>query len=222
VRVELRWLVVGLVVGVLLVLILLAIALTRRARLLEGLDFRINGPDVPQNVLMAVKAAERAAYSEMPTPRRLAEDAQDALTMLWPQMVYRLDFSIGAYRIKAHTVHQLLDYAIEQGYLTLYTPRGRRLNKALPLLAIQPGLNDWQAALVLQSLKDRHPMMRDRRWNDIAADPNAIAALYSGYTGAGGAWTLWESDVQPGPVSRHRLGYDESSGTYARIPSPSQ
>jgi len=191
--------------GAVVVLGILLLTTLRRVRMLEALDFVITGPVVPRNVLDATKAAERAAYWEMSVLRRFVEDCQDAAGLLWPQMVYRLNFSMGAYRIKSGTVHALIDYAIDNGYLVIHSDRGRHLNRALPYLAIQPWLNDWQAALVLQSLKDQHPLLRQRTWHDIAHDPNAIAALYSGYTGAGGAWQLWESAVSPGPVARHRV-----------------
>ncbi len=76
----------------------------------------------------------------------------------------------------------------------------------MPYFALQPVLNDWQAALLLQSLKDKHPALAGRSWDEIASDPEAVAKLYSGYMGAGGDWAGWLADDAPGPVARQRLG----------------
>ena len=214
-------LIVGFCFGVVCVVALLLFTTHRRVRMLDSLDFSITGPDVPRNVIDAVRQAEAVFYDDLTGWRRVVEDTQDALGLIWPQLVYRFDFSVGAFRIKAHTIHGLLEYGIEHGYLEIRSARERRLNKALPYLALQPLLNEWQAALVLQSLKERHPQLRDRSWESLAGDENAIATLYSGYMGAGGAWQLWESDLKPGAVSRYRLGFHEETQRYQRIPPQS-
>jgi hypothetical protein len=90
----------------------------------------------------------------------------------------------------------------------------------LPIFALQPSINDWQASVLLEYLRQRHPALRNMKWEVIAADPNAIAKLYSGYMGAGGDWALWKSDLVPGAVSRDRLGYDPATGRYAAIAVP--
>ena len=189
----------------------------RRTQLLAELDFRTHGPDVPDNVLTTVRNAEQRAYNNMGSTRRAAESIQDAVALLLPQLAFAQDFSIGPYRIKASTVRSTVDFALDQGFLTLHTQRSSRFNEVLPLFMLQPSINDWQAGVLLEFLRQRHPQLRAMTWAQIAEDPNAIAKLYSGYMGAGGDWALWEADLVPGPVSRERLGYNAEADTYSAI-----
>lgn len=189
----------------------------RKVTLLQDLDLHLHSPGVPQNVLDAVRGAEMTAYRRMPTARKVVEDGQDMAGLLWPQAVYRANYSVGAFRIKSRTAAEVIDFAIERGLLELRVDRDARYIRMLPVLAQQPALNTWFAGVLLMTLRERHPMLRGRDWDDIAADPDAIAKLYSGYTGAGGAWDAWAADEVPGPVARERLGYDPETGAYAGI-----
>lgn len=192
----------------------------RRAALLNRLDIRLNGPDIPPNILDTVLGAEMRWYDELPAYRRLAEDAQDGLALLWTDAAFRANYSVGAFRIKAHTIRGLIDYAIERSYLEIRTPADSRYDKVLSYFAVQPALNRWQAAVLLAHVKEAHPVLRDWSWSRTAEDPAAIAKLYSGYMGAGGAWESWRSDMTPGPTARERLGYDEATGEYAFVVLP--
>lgn len=198
----------------------LVVSTRRRVVMLHGLRAHINDPGVPRNVLAAVRAAEGEFYRDLGPVRRLVEDTQDIMALVWPQVVFKADLSVGAYRIKAHSIVNVLQYAIKRGYLELDFQPDWSYGKSLPYFAMAPVLSEWQAAVLLAGLRERHPMLRHRSWDDIAADPEAIAKLYSGYMGAGGAWELWESDLQPGPVARYRLGFEAATGTYSRIPPP--
>lgn len=190
----------------------------RNAQLLATMDFRTHGPDVPDNVLDAVRGAELKAYDDMGPLRRTAEDLQDAIALLSPRLAFARDFSLGPYRIKASTVRETLDYALAKDYLTVRSEPSGEYKDVLPQFALQPSINDWEAGVLLDFLKTRHPQLRTMTWDQIAADQNAIAKLYSGYMGAGGDWTTWEADTVPGAVSRERLGYDPATGTYSAIP----
>ncbi len=196
----------GVALGALLLLALLMILAVRRSRLVDRMNVRLRGPMVPESVLDAVRGAEVRWYQGLPTWRRLVKDAQDSVGVLAPHLVYRLNSSIGPYRIKARTVRGLIGYALEHDYLRIDAVQDPRLDKLLPYFSLQPVLNDWQAALLLQSLKDEHPALAGRSWDEIASDPEAVAKLYSGYMGAGGDWAGWLADDAPGPVARQRLG----------------
>lgn len=192
----------------------------RKVQLLASLDFRIHDPGIPENVLTAIRNAELKAYNDMGWVRKAVEDTQDSLALLWPGLAFSCDFSIGPYCIKASTVREVVDFALDEGYLTLNSERSSRYNEVLPLFALQPSINDWEASVLLEYLRRRHPILRNMPWQAIAADPNAIAKLYSGYMGAGGDWARWESDLVPGAVSRDRLGYDPATGKYGAIAPP--
>lgn len=192
----------------------------RRSQLIGTMDFRTHGPVVPANVLRAVRGAEVRAYGDMGSARRFAEDVQDSLALLWPGLAFSYDFSLGPYRIKASTVTETLDFAIDEGYLELNSERSSRYNELLPFFVLQPSNSDWQASVLLEYLRQRHPDLAKMSWPQIAADPDAIAKLYSGYMGAGGDWAMWAADLVPGAVSRERLGYDPGTGAYAAIDPP--
>lgn len=213
-------LLLGMAVGMVAAGLVAATVVLRRARLVDSLGVRLRGPQVPDNVLEAVRAAEVRWYADLPRWRRAVKDVQDVAATMWPGVVFRLDSSIGAYRIKAKTIHGLVGYAVERGYLRLAAVPHKRYNKVLPFFALQPTLNDWQACVLLQWLRERHPHLGGRPWQDIAADPEAIAKLYSGYMGAGGDWAAWESSPIPGDVARARLGFDGRTGEYAHIGAP--
>jgi len=69
-------------------------------------------------------------------------------------------------------------------------------------------INQWLAALLLQHLKEEHPILATLPWSQIAGDRRLIAKLYSSYMGAGGDWAAWKASVEPGDVARKRMGID--------------
>lgn len=211
---------VGVVIGLILAGGIALWDANRKVQLLASLDFRIHDPGIPENVLTAIRNAELKAYDDMGLVRKAVEDIQDSLALLWPGLAFSYDFSIGPYCIKASTVRETLDFALDEKYLTFNGERSSRHNEVLPIFALQPSINDWQASVLLEYLRQRHPALRNMKWEVIAADPNAIAKLYSGYMGAGGNWAQWKSDLVPGAVSRDRLGYNPATGQYAAIALP--
>ena len=211
------WILVGVVIGLSAAGVFALWEAHRSAQLLATIDFRTHGPEVPDNVLDSVRGAEERAYADMGIPRRLAEDVQDALALLSPRLAFARDYSLGPYRIKASTVSETLDYALDKGYLTVRRQPSGEYRDVLPQFALQPSINDWEASVLLDMLKNRHPQLSRMSWAQIAADPNAIAKLYSGYMGAGGDWPAWAADDIPGPVARQRLGYDPATGGYAAV-----
>ncbi len=172
---------------------------------MQGITFHLSGPEVPVVILDAVRDAESRFYRDLGFFRRCIEDLQDVLSFMAPELVYRLNASVGPYRIKAHSVARLIDAAIPQGYLTVEAPPGQTLDALLAYFSIQPVTNQWLAALLLQHLKDQHPALAPLPWSAIAADRRLIAKLYSGYMGAGGDWAGWKRSVEPGKVARARM-----------------
>ena len=70
----------------------------------------------------------------------------------------------------------------------------------------QPALSEWLAAILVSHLRDRHSLLKDMSWTEIASDPMLIAKLYSGYMGAGGDWDRWGASVRLGPEAMRRMG----------------
>jgi len=182
--------------------------LYRRKRQLQGLTFHLSGPEVPVVILDAVRDAESRFYRDLGFFRRRVEDLQDVLSFVAPELVYRLNASVGPYRIKARSVDGLIDEAIARGYLTVEVALGQTLSALLPYFSMQPVINQWLAALLLQHLKEEHPVLATLPWSQIAGDRRLIAKLYSGYMGAGGDWAAWKASVEPGDVARKRMGID--------------
>ena len=176
------------------------------AHWLASLEFQLNPPPVPDTILTAIRQAERKSYAERSILRRITEEAQDVFVFASPETAYKMNFSVGRYRIKARTIEAILPWAIEQRFVVLEETSPKSFAHAIAYFSEQPGLNDWQAATYLEWLRQDHPKMADMSWPDIAADPERVAKLYSGYMGAGGAWDLWRENMTPGAVARKRLG----------------
>lgn len=179
-----------------------------RKRQLQGLTFHLSGPEVPVVILDAVRDAESRFYRDLGFFRRRVEDVQDVLSFVTPELIYRLNVSVGPYRIKVRSVEGLIDEATARGYLTLETAPGQTLSALLPYFSMQPVINQWLAALLLQHLKEEHPILTTLPWSQIAGDRRLTAKLYSGYMGAGGDWAGWRGSVEPGAVARKRMGLD--------------
>lgn len=198
----LMWVVLGLVVGACSMLWILK----DRADWLASLEFELSAPPVPPSVLTTIRDAESAAYAKRSGARRLIEEGQDMLVFASPETAYRLNFSVGRYRIKAKSIEAILPWAIGERFVVLEDTSARSFAHALAYFSEQPVLNDWQAATYLEWLRQDHPMMVDLSWSDIAANPELVAKLYSGYMGAGGAWDLWRENLTPGAIAKQRLG----------------
>jgi len=176
-----------------------------RAHWLASLEFELNPPPIPASILAKVREAESQSYDSRSFVRRFVEETQDIIVFASPEMAYKLNFSVGRYRIKAKTIEDILPWAIERRFVVLEQTSLADFSHALAYFSEQPGLNDWQAAIYLQWLKDDHPLMADLAWLEIEAEPELIAKLYSGYMGAGGAWELWRENLSPGSIAKERM-----------------
>ncbi|MGA7687813.1 MAG: hypothetical protein WCA29_01100 [Jiangellales bacterium] len=196
---------VGEILGMLTMLAIVVAIFYHRYHQLAAADFTIDPPPVPRLVVTAVKHAEAFAYAQEPWYRRAAEYAQDVLTFLIPRLTYRLNFSVGRYRIKPATIEAIIPWAEQQGYLQMHGEPDERLRHLLPYFSEQPVINDWQVAVILESLRRDHPALDNMTWEQIAADPSLVAKVYSGYMGAGGDWDQWRATLTPGPIARTRM-----------------
>lgn len=177
-----------------------------RAQWLASLEFELSPPPVPPSILASVRDAESRSYKDRSVLRRAAEEAQDVLVFASPEMAYKLNFSVGRYRVKAQTIEDLLPWAIKQKFVILENTTSQQFAHALAYFSEQPSLNDWQATTYLAWLRKEHPMLADLEWAEIADNPMLVAKLYSGYMGAGAAWELWRETLTPGAVAKQRLG----------------
>lgn len=189
-------------------LLLLLLFVYRRKRQLQRLTFHLRGPDVPAAILDAVRDAEAQFYRDLGPLRRFVEDVQDVFSFLVPGLIQALNLSVGPYRIRPQSVAGLLDEAVALGYLTVEDAEAGADHALLAYLSMQPVINQWQAALLLQHLKDDHPQLAALDWSAIAAEPRLIAKLYSGYMGAGGDRAGWRATLEPGRVAKKRMHLD--------------
>ena len=201
---------VGIVVGILIGAASSLIFLQQRARWLAQYEFELIPPPVPLSILKQVKEAEQRSYAELAFWRRSAEEAQDILAFASPALAYKMNFSLGNYRVKSHTIRKILPWAVRNGFLKLDGKPDRQARYALAYFSEQPALNTWQAAVLLAWLRQDHPKLKQLSWAEIADDPQLVAKLYSGYMGAGGAWEQWRSDLSPGPEARRRMALSQS------------
>lgn len=196
----------GISFGLLLGIAGTGVFIVERIQSLTLIDFSITSPPVPRQVLEAVGRAEHNFYTQLSPPRRMIEGAQDVAAFLIPSLVYKLDFSVGPFRLKGHTLNETIPWAIERGYLELRDGPPADFHWLYVYLAEQPGLADWGAAVLLERLRLRHPELSKMTWQQIATDPVLIAKVYSGYVGAGGDWEAWEANLRPGPIAAARMG----------------
>lgn len=201
--------VVGLIGGLLIGGLSATAFLVTRIQSLAEVDFEILAPEVPFEVIETVRLAETSFYASQSAPRQFIELTQDVVSFLHPPLVYRMNFSVGPFRLKGQTLNETIPWAIEQGYLVIGRTPVSDFHWLYVYLAEQPGLADWGAATHLELLRQKHPQLSQIEWPLIAADPRLTAKIYSGYLGAGGDWEGWKSDLIPGQVALSRLGLSE-------------
>ena len=208
----------GLAVGGLAV----AAFVVHRVQSLSEIDFETVPAPVPIEVIEKVRSAELTYYSAQPQTRRLVELIQDVMAFLHPPLVYQMNFSVGPFRLKGQTLKQTIPWAREEGYLIIAEAPLSDFHWLYVYLAEQPGLSNWGAAVHLEFLRQKHPLLRNIGWPDIASDPTLVAKIYSGYLGAGGDWATWEADLVPGSVALSRLSGDsgEAVGRKGSVTKP--
>lgn len=198
---RIAWVLLGILIGA-----VSAVAfVSQRIQALSAVDFEIIAPPVPFVVIEAVRGAEHGFYAKQSRTRRLIEEAQDIGAFLSPKLVYEMNFSVGPFRLRGHTLAATIPWAIDEGYLILQDAQVQDFHWLYVYLAEQPGLAEWGAAVHLEHLRRRHPLMQELGWSQIAADPSLIAKVYSGYLGAGGDWDKWAADLVPGSVAKDRM-----------------
>ena len=203
---QVKMLLFGVAIGVLIGALSSLVFLQQRASWLSQYEFELAPPPVPLSILRKVREAEKRSYAEVALWRRAVEEAQDILAFASPGLAYRMNFSLGNYRVKSQTIRKILPWAVRNGYLKLEGKPDHRARHALAYFSEQPALNTWQAAALLAWLREDHPKLKALTWAEIAGNSELVAKLYSGYMGAGGAWDLWRSDLTPGPEARRRMG----------------
>ena len=199
----------GALLGILIGALGTTFFLVKRVNALAKVDFSIVMPSVSSEVLSAVRQAEGDFYAQQPALRRLIEDGQDVAAFLAPSLVYKFDFSVGPFRLKGHTLDEIIPWALQNGYLELQKSPVWDFHWLYVYLAEQPGLADWGAAVLLERLRQMHPELSKLSWQEISADPSLVAKVYSGYIGAGGDWEAWKADLIPGRVAAARMNLDQ-------------
>lgn len=207
----------GVAFGLMTALLAVILFLYRRFRLLSSMNFKLNPPAIPRIVLVAIEAAESEYYRSQPIWRRTIELVQDLLTFLSPGIVYKLNFSVGKYRIKPKTIDALIQWSIRNGFLRIHSEDDRRLRAFIAYFSHHPAINDWQISIYLEKLRREHPKLEQLDWAAIGNSDELIAKLYSGYMGAGGDWSAWKRDTTPGLEARKRLHYDNHNGRYVLL-----
>lgn len=207
----------GAALGLTTALVGVIVFLYRRFRILSSIDLKLYPPAIPRIVLLAIEAAEAEHYRSQPLWRRAVEILQDMLTFLSPGLVYKLNFSVGRYRIKPKTIDGLIQWSIRSNFLRIHRTDDRRLRALIAYFSHQPAINDWQISVYLEKLRREHPALGRMDWAEIGESDELIAKLYSGYMGAGGDWGAWKGSVTPGTESKKRLQYHEPSNQYQLI-----
>lgn len=196
----------GLALGLLVGAFLAVAFFVQRIEALSAVDFNIKAPPVPVSIVETVRQTEATFYAGQTLPRRVIELAQDVAAFTYPPLVYRMNFSVGPFRLKGHTLNETIPWALEKGFLEIENAPQSHFHWLYVYFAEQPGLANWGAAVHLAYLRDQHPLLREIAWEDIAANPALVAKIYSGYMGAGGDWAAWKADLEPGAVAKSRLG----------------
>ncbi|MEM6496495.1 MAG: hypothetical protein AAF709_07205 [Pseudomonadota bacterium] len=214
----------GLIGGLLIGGLAATAFVVHRVQSLSEIDFETIPPPVPFEVIEKVRGAEMDYYSNQSHARQFVELMQDVMAFLHPPLVYQMNFSVGPFRLKGQTLEKTIPWARDNGYLIIKEAPVSDFHWLYVYLAEQPGLSNWGAAVHLEFLRQKHPLLRDISWSDIASDPNLVAKVYSGYLGAGGDWATWEADLVPGKVAVARLGANpgEHSRSNGSVAEPSE
>jgi hypothetical protein len=121
-----------------------------------------------------------------------------------PLRAWRNNNSLSRYNIRPSTAYKAIRWAQGAGAAPDFP------NPPLPEQVVGWIMSEQTdtrlAALILNQLRDDHPLLRGKTWQEIEANDEWIAKLYSGYAGAGNAWDAWRADLKPGAIAIDRLG----------------
>ena len=139
------------------------------------------------------------------TIRLEVERFQDQVARLDPPTAILTDWSIGRYYIRPSTARAALDWAFAAGTAAAYGYARRPSDIELVRHILDPARDGALVQVILAQLRDDHPLLRALNWEQIEASDQAVAKLFSGWLGAGGAWDAWRADLTPGPLARQYL-----------------
>ena len=128
------WILIGLCIGACAALWVMK----ERAYWLASLEFELNPPPVPASILAKIREAESRSYESRPLVRRFVGEAQDVIVFASPKMAYKLNFSVGRYRIKAKTIEDILPWAIKRRFVVLEQTSPKDFTHALAYFSEQP------------------------------------------------------------------------------------
>ncbi|MFZ9388877.1 MAG: hypothetical protein ACO25B_13465, partial [Chitinophagaceae bacterium] len=205
VQIELSYFSLGMFFTFLVLASLLTYILVTRVRQLTRLDYDLVMPPVPMTIQIQIQNAEKAYYSHTSWFRKLVENVQDILSLLFPGWVFRLNFSIGKMRMKPQTIRNLIPWAIDRKFLKIHLQGLSHPSHLLAYFAMQPFVSRWQAAVLIAYLREIHPQLQSMDWATIQDDERLVQKLYSGYMGAGGDWEQWKSSLEPGREAIRRF-----------------
>lgn len=158
-----------------------------------------------------IRSAEQAWQDSLPAFRRLGEETQEQLARLDPALVAAQDFSIGNCNLRPSAARRAVLWALEQelgSFLGLsQLPDEARLVQMI----LDPDQETRLVLCLLGALKEAHPDLQALTWEIICSRDDLVAKLYSGYMGAGGAWTAWQASLTPGAEAVRRLGCLENA-----------
>jgi hypothetical protein len=121
-----------------------------------------------------------------------------------PLRAWRNNNSLSRYNIRPSTAYKAILWAQDAGAAPDF-PKPPLPEQVIGWIMSEQ-TDTRLAELILNQLRDDHPMLRDKSWDEIAGNDEWIAKLYSGYAGAGNAWDAWRADLKPGSVAIDRLG----------------
>lgn len=120
-----------------------------------------------------------------------------------PLRAWRNNNSLSRYNIRPSTAYKAIRWAQGAGAAPDFP------SPPLPEQVIGWIMNEQTdtrlAELILNQLREDHPLLRDKPWQEIEGNDEWIAKLYSGYAGAGNAWDAWRADLKPGATAIDRL-----------------
>jgi hypothetical protein len=121
-----------------------------------------------------------------------------------PLRAWRNDNSLSRYNIRPSTAYKAIRWAQAAGAAPDF-PHPPKPEEVIGWIMSEQ-TDTRLVELILNQLRDDHPQLRDKTWQQIEANDEWIAKLYSGYAGAGNAWDAWRADLKPGAIAIDRLG----------------
>lgn len=155
-------------------------------------------------VMSVVLQAEQNWQASLGPVRGNVKLLQDEIAYTNPEMAWKNNNSLSRFNIRPSTAYKAIRWAHGAG-MPINFPAAPLPEQVVGYI-MNPSTDAKLAEIILNQLRDDHPILRQKSWAEIEASDEMIAKLYSGYTGAGNAWDDWRRDIKPGSVSIQRLG----------------